>query len=85
MSGCQSRGVARTPRALALVEVAAREFPGASSAYNHAVKIIGTIEHIESGNIEQTEVDAADYQAGVDAMRRTLVEGYRLLSVRVDR
>ncbi|MFC8304917.1 hypothetical protein ACFUCV_14750 [Specibacter sp. NPDC057265] len=49
------------------------------------MKIIGMIEHIESGTIEQTEVDAANYQAGVDAMRRTLAEGYRLLSIRVDR
>lgn len=49
------------------------------------MKITGTIEHVESGTIEQMEADAADYQAGVDAMRRTLAEGYRLLSVRVDR
>jgi len=49
------------------------------------VKIFGTLEHIESGTIEQTEVDAADYQTGVDALRRTLTEGVRLLSVRVDR
>ena len=49
------------------------------------MKIIGTVERIEGSVIEQTEVDAADYQAGVDAMRRTLAEGYRLLSVRVDR
>lgn len=58
---------------------------GYRSTYNHAVKIIGTIEHIESGTIEQTEADASDYQAGVDAMRRALAEGYRLVSVRVDR
>lgn len=49
------------------------------------MKIIGTLEHIERGTIEQTEVDAADYPAGLDAMRRTLPEGVRLLSVRVDR
>jgi Tfp pilus assembly protein PilN len=49
------------------------------------VKITGTMEHIENGTIEQTEVDAADYQAGMDALRRTLPEGVRLLSVRVDR
>lgn len=49
------------------------------------MKIIGTLEHVESGTIEKTEVDAADYQAGVDAMRRTLQEGVRLLSVRVER
>ncbi|MCQ9165461.1 hypothetical protein [Arthrobacter sp. STN4] len=47
------------------------------------MKIIGTLEHIESGAIEQTEVEAADYQAGLDAMRRTLPDGLRLLSVRV--
>ena len=49
------------------------------------MKIIGTVELIEGSIIEQTEVDAADYQAGLDAMRGTLAEGYRLLSVRVDR
>ncbi|MHA7177318.1 hypothetical protein ACX80D_11735 [Arthrobacter sp. Sr24] len=49
------------------------------------MKIFGTVERIEGSVIEQTEVDAADYQAGVDAMRRTLEEGYRLLSVRVER
>jgi hypothetical protein len=49
------------------------------------VKIFGTLEHIESCTIEQTEADATDYQAGLDAMRRTLPEGVRLLSVRVDR
>lgn len=49
------------------------------------MKIIGTVERIERSVIEHTEVDAADYQAGVDAMRRTLEDGYRLLSVRVDR
>ncbi|MDD0858454.1 hypothetical protein NHF46_13165 [Arthrobacter alpinus] len=43
------------------------------------------MECIEGSVIEKTEVDAAEYQAGVDAMRRTLAEGYRLLSVRVDR
>lgn len=49
------------------------------------MKIIGTVEHVESGDIERTQVDAANYQAGVDAMRRALPEGYRLLSIRVDR
>lgn len=49
------------------------------------MKILGTVERIEGNVIEQTEVDATDYQVGVDAMRRTLAEGYRLLSVRVDR
>lgn len=49
------------------------------------MKIFGTLEHIESGDIEQTEVDAADYQAGLDALRRTLPEGVRLLSVRIER
>lgn len=49
------------------------------------MKIFGTLENIESGTIEQSEVDAADYYAGLDAMRRTLPEGVRLLSVRVDR
>jgi hypothetical protein len=49
------------------------------------VKIFGTLEHIESGTIEQTEVDATDYQAGLDAMRRTLPNGVRLLSVRLER
>lgn len=49
------------------------------------MKIFGTLEHIESGAIEQTEVDAADYQAGLDAIRRTLQERVRLLSVRIER
>lgn len=49
------------------------------------MKIFGTVERIEGSVIERTEVDSADYQAGVDAMRRTLEEGYRLLSVRVER
>lgn len=53
--------------------------------WNRAVKIFGTLERIEGSGIEPTEVDAADYQSGLDAMRRTLEEGYRLLSVRVER
>jgi hypothetical protein len=48
------------------------------------VKVIGTLEHIESGAIEQTEVDAADYQSGLDAMRRTLPEGVRLLRAGIE-
>lgn len=46
--------------------------------------MVRIIEHVESGDVERTEVDAANYRAGVDAMRRTLPEGYRLLSIRVD-
>jgi len=44
------------------------------------VKNFGTVERIEGSVIEQTEVDAADYQAGADAMCRALEEGYRLLN-----
>lgn len=43
------------------------------------------MERVEGGLIEQTEVDAADYQADGDAIRRTLEESYRLSSVRVER
>lgn len=37
----------------------------------NAEKIFGTVERIEGSGIEQTEKDVANYQAEVDAMRRT--------------
>ncbi|MET4004648.1 MULTISPECIES: hypothetical protein [Arthrobacter] len=40
------------------------------SAFINAEKIFGTVERIEGSVIEQTEMDAADYQAGVEVMRR---------------
>ncbi len=49
------------------------------------MKITGILETIETGAIEQTESECADYRQGFDAMRRLLPEGVRLLSVRVQR
>ena len=49
------------------------------------MRIIGTLETIETGAVEQTESACSDYQQGIDAMRRLLPEGVRLLSVRVER
>ena len=48
------------------------------------MRIIGTLETVETGVIEQTESECADYRQGYDAMRRLLPEGVRLLSVRVE-
>lgn len=41
------------------------------SAFMNAEKIFGTVERIKGSVIEQTEMDIADYRAGVDAMRHT--------------
>ncbi|MCC9068781.1 hypothetical protein [Arthrobacter cryoconiti] len=45
--------------------------------------ITGTLENIETGAIETTTLDCEDYAAGFAAMRRTLPEGVRLISVLV--
>jgi hypothetical protein len=42
------------------------------------MKIIGVLETIETGVIEQTHSDCNDYRQGFDAMRRTLPDGVRL-------
>ncbi|WP_170133232.1 hypothetical protein [Arthrobacter livingstonensis] len=49
------------------------------------MRIIGTLETIETCAIEQTEAACCDYQQGFDAMRRLLPDGVRLLSVRIER
>ena len=54
------------------------------TAYHGVIKIIGILETIETGAIEQTESECADYRLGFDAMRRLLPEGVRLLSVRLE-
>lgn len=48
------------------------------------MKIIGTLETIETGSTEQTESECADYRHGFEAMRRMLPESVRLISVRVE-
>ncbi|WP_181034069.1 hypothetical protein [Arthrobacter sp. GMC3] len=54
------------------------------------MKIIGAIETIQAdplvtGPIEETAVECEDYHEGFAAMRRTLPEGQRILSIRVER
>ncbi|NVN00855.1 hypothetical protein [Arthrobacter sp. SDTb3-6] len=49
------------------------------------MKIIGALETIETGAIERTESECTDYRHGIDALRRLLPDGVRLLSVRVER
>jgi len=49
------------------------------------VKIIGTLETIETGAIEQTESECSDYRQIFDAILRMLPEGVGLPSVRVER
>lgn len=47
--------------------------------------IHGTLQNIETGALEVTQVECAEYQPGYDQMVRTVPEGMRLLSVIVDR
>lgn len=49
------------------------------------MKIIGTVETILTGTIAQSETDCATNTQGFDSMQRTLQEGTRLISVRVER
>lgn len=49
------------------------------------MKIIGTLENVDTGAIELTESESADYRQGFDVMQRLLQEGFRLLSVQVER
>ncbi|WP_218714208.1 hypothetical protein [Arthrobacter sp. BF1] len=49
------------------------------------MKIIGTLETIETGTIEQTESECPVYRQGFNAMRRLLPDGVRLNSVHVER
>ncbi len=54
-------------------------------AYPWSMKIIGTLETIETGTIEQTESECPVYRQGFNAMRRLLPDGVRLNSVHVER
>lgn len=56
-----------------------------SLAYHGGMKIIGTLETIETATFEEISSDCSEYQRGFDAMSRMLPEGVRLLNVRVDR
>lgn len=47
--------------------------------------IHGTLQNIETGALEVTQVECEVYQAGYDQMLRTVPEGMRLLHVIVDR
>lgn len=54
-------------------------------AYSWAMKIIGTLETVATGDTEQMESECPDYRHGFEAMRRMLPEGVRLISVRAER
>lgn len=47
--------------------------------------ITALLETIETGDIEVTSVECADYTAGFQQLKRTLPEGVRLVSVRPER
>ena len=47
--------------------------------------IKATLEHIETGAVEETVVECQDYTAGFEQLRRTVPEGMRLLNVRPER
>ncbi|MGO4382636.1 hypothetical protein [Specibacter sp. RAF43] len=47
--------------------------------------IIVTLEEITSGGISETEMECTVFLEGFEALKRTLAEGVRLLSVRVER
>lgn len=49
------------------------------------MRITGTVETIETGTIARTETDCDSYDQGFHAMQRTLQEGTRLISIRVER
>ena len=53
-------------------------------AYHGVMKIIGILETIETGAVEEIESECVDYRHGFEALRRLLPEGIRLLSVRVE-
>ena len=47
--------------------------------------IKATLQHIETGTVEETMVECQDYTAGFEQLRRTVPEGMRLVSVRPER
>ena len=47
--------------------------------------ITATLETIETGAVDSATVDCEDYASGYGQLQRTLPEGVRMLSVRVER
>lgn len=58
--------------------------PG-TDTYNQGMTITATLETIETGTIESSTVECQDYPSGYGQLQRTLPDGVRMLSVRVER
>lgn len=56
-----------------------------ADTYNQFMTITATLETIETGTIESSTVECQDYASGYSQLQRTLPEGVRMLSVRVER
>ncbi|WP_104086580.1 hypothetical protein [Arthrobacter sp. GMC3] len=56
-----------------------------ASVYAFPMIIKAILETIETGAVEETTVDCADYTAGFAQLQRTVPKGMRLVSVRPER